>query len=238
MSNKDDYNADEWGNIGNSDKFNWSNEKLIKSSSQERVANKKRNKERVAAMSRDERQRMYGHSAEEKARQQQARLANPQFWKSMKAQWQQREESGKADEQRRIMAETKQKMRGAFVTPFGEFEYKCQFDDYIQNRFPDHKVSGDRGLSLLPHLYYYKNTGPAEAEYERVFYTPYGIALNNSRKYTWMSKKIIMQKAKDANDPNATNKYWEDWWSKMTKLDPENYYMREEPKREWLLEIN
>ena len=121
-------------------------------------------------------------------------------------------------------AEWNKKQFQPVITPFGEFE-KCgdvkkflDKSDYLEK----HKS--------MPHLYYKKSDGPGEVTYEKVWYTPYG--MSNSVKYHY-------DKARDFGCPHALKiNQHNNWMTKMLKKDPENYYTKEEPKREWLLENN
>jgi len=108
------------------------------------------------------------------------------------------------------------------VTPFGEYRTAADFDTQTDFIFTEKRKS-------LPHLYYYKKDGPGEIKYENVTYTPYGIG-NNRRK--------LMDAAIKAKDPGALSgsKDHNNWLKRMITLDPDNYYVKKEPKREWELE--
>lgn len=109
----------------------------------------------------------------------------------------------------------------AFVTPMGVFEGQIHFKQKTGLN-PRDKAK------LLPHLYYYEEDGPGEAKYERVYYTPYDY--HNGIRLMW-------EMAKEAGCKYALkNKHAKEWFHTMKKKDPENYYVKKEIKREWLLQ--
>jgi hypothetical protein len=55
------HDNDEWGNLGDSEKFLWNNTKLTNASKSVRAANKKRNQERVSKLSQEEKSAMASH---------------------------------------------------------------------------------------------------------------------------------------------------------------------------------
>ena len=123
----------------------------------------------------------------------------------------------KSTAQVKAMAESRM---SAFQTPFGVFNSLFEF----RSEHPDINIR-DR-FRLIPHLYYSIENGPGETTYENVFYTPYGC-------HKYLNKLYPIAVA--AGDPNTNVKHIKDWFYKMERNDPENYYRKTEPKREWEL---
>ena len=119
-------------------------------------------------------------------------------------------------------------------TPFGCFASAADFNE--QNLTTCNFVDN---MKMKPHLYYYIDIGPGDIKYEDVLYTPYGIfpKTNVGTQPNSGGKDKAFAKAKEQKDAMALkykDKYA--WWSRMCKLYPNKYYIKNEPKREWLLE--
>lgn len=117
------------------------------------------------------------------------------------------------------------------ITPYGKFESIAEFD----RQSPKGVWYSAKSLAL-PHLYYFEDKGPGKAKYEKVWYTPYGIATSGT--HNGNSLQDLIKKAKKVNDPNAQMKdvFACEWFQKMKRKDPDNYYMKKEVKKEWDLE--
>lgn len=117
----------------------------------------------------------------------------------------------------------------AVVTPYGEFD---SVGDYYEAN-PSSKVFGDL-CKIKPHLYYYKHTGPGPVLYEEVLYCPYGCL---PLRDTFIGGKQKLQKLCKQNGDELALKYKDfyAWFRKACKVDPDNYYVVKEPKREWAL---
>ena len=121
--------------------------------------------------------------------------------------------------------------RKPLVTPWGEFPSRKEFDEWIRNELTDIKINFQDKQQSLPHLYYYIEDGPGEVKFEDVKYTPYGCC---PPKHDYFSLKIIHKQACDAGDTEALkNKRGNEWFQKMSRRQPDNYYIKSEPKREW-----
>jgi len=105
-------------------------------------------------------------------------------------------------------------MRCNVMTPHGEFE---SYLDFEMNTDKTVTYIRDK-MRLLPHLYYLVDDGPGEAITETVWYTPYGCAPHNMKR--WMCRKEGTENFKQ-------------WFDKRSKEDPGNFYTKVEPKRDW-----
>jgi len=126
----------------------------------------------------------------------------------------------------RAQAIAHEKKKRPAICPFGRFESRKKMKLYfIENDLlgcPIQKMGG------MPHLYYYEDEGPGEPTYENVFYSPYGVTNN--------LMEIVRKAIAEGNEMFTKQKDSYHAFSKMCKIDPENYYKRKEIKREWLLE--
>ena len=113
--------------------------------------------------------------------------------------------------------------RKPVITPYGEYVSKSEF-------YKETNIAFDRKHQSMPHLYYFKEDGPGEVTYETVCYSPYGSAPNTT--HGW-NRKALFEKVKLSGDPHAQIKGAGEWWRKMMRKDQDNYYEKNEPKREW-----
>lgn len=113
--------------------------------------------------------------------------------------------------------------------PYGDFDCKQAFD--LSASAQKLKINGGDKMIELPHLYYYIEDGPGETIYQWVVYTPYGVGPKNAGRKSILAD--LFRLAKKAKDPYATSYSPAEWFSKMKRKDPKNYYEKWEPKREW-----
>lgn len=85
-----------------------------------------------------------------------------------------------------------------------------------------HNVFFGSKRDQMPHLYYYEEDGPGKPTYENVYYTPYGVFQT--------VKLATIEEKKHQKDLPVT------WFYIKKKKDPKNYYVKKEIRREWLLE--
>ena len=113
----------------------------------------------------------------------------------------------------------------AVVTPYGEYESLTAFEQETGWGFANK-------IKQMPHLYYYKDTGPGEIKFENVYYTPYCVYYNsvNAWELAKQNNDTYALKIKRSSDAYR-------WFNKHAKETPDLYYKRKEPKREWSLEI-
>lgn len=106
----------------------------------------------------------------------------------------------------------------AVVTYEGEFATTSDFEQTTGKPWTDVK-------KFFPHLYYFKEDGPGAPTYETVHYTPYGVGTNRKDCYRLA---------------RADGEQWAchyglgsipEYWTKVTKLYPKEYYSVKEPKR-------
>ena len=109
------------------------------------------------------------------------------------------------------------------VTPYGEYVSISEFERQTG-------VKLFRKYESMPHLYYYKEDGPGDVTYETVCYSPYGCAPITTGSW---NRKALFDKIKASGDPDAQIKGAGEWWRKMMRKDPDNYYEKKEIKREW-----
>ena len=109
----------------------------------------------------------------------------------------------------------------AIITPYGEFSSKKDADAAL-------KCKVQAKIKNFPHLYYYKEDGPGEIVYEKVYYTPHG--------YFNKMPSVIKMCADAGVETAKTAKCYYSWWAKMCRIYPDQYYVKTEPKREWNLE--
>lgn len=134
-----------------------------------------------------------------------------------------------------LSAKTKQNK--SVQTPFGLFESQKAFNKWADENkdiFFGVKVGYWGKSQAMPHLYYKVEKGPGKIKYENVYYTPYGIIGKNANT---PGLSEMMKKAAINREPCAVagGDSWE-WFQKMKRKDPDNYYVKKEPKREWSLE--
>lgn len=107
------------------------------------------------------------------------------------------------------------------VTPYGIFE---SFNETQRNIIG---IDLSKKIKELPHLYYYECVGPGQPTYEKVYNTPYGRSNKRSDVYKF---------AQLANEPNALKlKHKANWWNKMLKLNPIEYYITNDIAIDWSL---
>lgn len=136
-----------------------------------------------------------------------ARLQNPEFMKKLR--------------EANIIAGKKR--RKEIHTPFGIFDSLTAANKNMKKG----DVCGK--LKSHPHLYYYTSDGPGEPSYEKVYYTPAMVTTNRTAAHEAYC-------IASGNEVITTNQRAKDFWNKIIKIDPENYYTKKEVKREWLLE--
>ena len=140
-----------------------------------------------------------------------------------KKQW-----KGMSAEQRKNHAQrSKDGLRNAVAnpiqTPYGVFQTQSEFKEKTGWNY------GDK-CKMLPHLYYKIEDGPGEAPYENVWYSPWMTVGTRGRAKMYA-------KASELNFENFNNmKDKFSWWQKVCRLHPEDFYVINEPKREWNLE--
>ena len=109
------------------------------------------------------------------------------------------------------------------ITPYGRFESWADFVDFVElktNNRIDHTRLGE-----LPHIYYYENTGPAETLYETVHYSPWGVCRFRREVFR------LAEKQKDAFFLSRRDK--NKWWRYVCKHFPEQFYEKQEIKKDW-----
>jgi hypothetical protein len=111
------------------------------------------------------------------------------------------------------------------VTPEGTFDCIAEWKNLK-------KVKGNflNKTQQMPHLYYYEDEGPGETTYETVFYSP----MLTSRLRTPIFEKALECNYENINEYKPKSR--PNWWNKMKKLYPNEFYEKLEPKREWDLE--
>ena len=102
------------------------------------------------------------------------------------------------------------------VTPYGRYETISDFKN-------EHGINFFDKMRFTPNLYYYLDEGP-KTKIEKVYYAN-GYCHNTSRKLY----EVLQVKS------TATDRPWIRWFKKMMKEYPDQYYVKEEPKREWEL---
>lgn len=131
----------------------------------------------------------------------------------------------------KIMSKARRSGKGMreVVTPYGEFKTVVDFHDHVY-QLNKPKTDFYNKKKSIPHLYYYKDEGPGEPTYEKVFHSPYGKAGYNHRQ------RLIEKRAIQANDEvYLSYKCKNTWWGRMKYLHPEEYYETREIKKEWEL---
>lgn len=124
-------------------------------------------------------------------------------------------------------------------SPYGEFDSVASFKEDTGFTLADK-------IRLLPHLYYYKDTGPGKVKTQKVYYSPYGYYYKSTPLFEAACKagcEIALAKnthdtlgrPRTAKPVEAGNNPYS-WFAKMVIRDPDNYYTKIEPKREWSLE--
>lgn len=118
-------------------------------------------------------------------------------------------------------------------TPYGVFDSAAAFNEkgFTSCNFADN-------MRMKPHLFYYTENGPGNPTYEDVVYTPYGEFPkgNTGSKQNSGGKDRAFEAAKQAGNEFALkykDKYA--WWNKVSKLFPDQYYIKNEIKREWII---
>ena len=114
----------------------------------------------------------------------------------------------------KVQAQRAQKAWKAIITEYGEFE---NVKEYEKSRLSDPLRPGwsDR-KKQMPHLYYIKQDGPGKTTYEKVVYAD-GKQYQSVRQFTIDSGKGVY------------------WFQQMCKKYPDRYFIKTEPRREWLL---
>ena len=156
-------------------------------------------------------------SAQERAQQ----LAQDPQWKENNQRQLQRNNTDPEILARRYEAN---KVTWKSVTgPQGVFDKVSAFQSETGMNFNDKR-------RLLPHLYYYTADGPGEVKTEKVYYTPQG-------HYPSMLCAQEMDGTGFADYQHLVHKPHIKWFKGMMKKYPDQYYIKTEPKREWILEI-
>ena len=250
MSNKDDYNADEWGNIElpglNDDelfKKDWDKSQREKTKWQTSPNSKKRRENiRKGVVNRNKDpeywEKYYAAMKNKDLTQQSERLKEKHKDKKWQAKiieaaldsrknkeyW---EKYNAGIEKRNQNEEWKknvgQSAKLRFCKPVITPWGEFESATEFERQCPI-KIFFTSKMKQMPHLYYYKSEGPGEPTYEWVHYTPIG----------------VFKTSKNARDEHLVNNpnLPVTWWSIITKKDPENYYRHKEVRREWLLENN
>lgn len=117
--------------------------------------------------------------------------------------------------------EGSKQLRKPVHTPYGIFESKSE----AQKTGWDIGIDFGIKLKTHPHLYYYLEDGPGETTYEKVYYMDSGCG----NKLRPMHEKWC-----ELNNEKTYANY-NSWFKKMCKLYPNQFYVKTEPKREWLL---
>ncbi len=113
------------------------------------------------------------------------------------------------------------------ITPFGRFDTKGKFLDYVKQ----FNIDGVKRIKSMPHLYYFEDTGPGKPTTEKVYYSPYGvgpIAIPHI-------KKAINDGYVKIN-PNRLQNAASTVFRRLCKKYPNQYQIKKEIKREWSLE--
>lgn len=114
-----------------------------------------------------------------------------------------------------------EKAGNEFMSPKGKFDSFTLFKE-------QYNINPASLLQKLPHLFYKIEDGKGEEVYERLYNTPYGVAITFRH-----AKELAIQH----NDPSAIKmKNSEGWWLKMCYLYPKDYYCSFEIAVYWPLE--
>jgi hypothetical protein len=117
-------------------------------------------------------------------------------------------------------------------TPYGIFSCAAEFNEQglTKCNFADN-------MKIKPHLFYYTENGPGEPLYETVLYSPYGCLPKLDTNIG--GTKRLYQLALDAKDEFAMKyKDYGAWFRRVKRDWPDEYYEKQEIKREWALETN
>lgn len=116
--------------------------------------------------------------------------------------------------------EVRKELMKPMITPFGRF---ISFNN-AQRNIP---VDLSKKLKKLPHLYFYEDYGPGPVTYETVYNSPYGSSNKRSDVYNL---------CKNNNEINAIElSHKSNWWKKMIKIKPNEYFISIEIAKEWTL---
>lgn len=118
-------------------------------------------------------------------------------------------------------ARTRAVVGRSITTPYGVFDSIVAFAEATGLKPRDK-------LKLLPHLYYYTDTGPGEVKTEKVYYTPWGY--HNGCQWSY-NQALQANDASIGKCPKASV-----WFNKCAKKWPDRFYVLVETKREWALE--
>jgi len=113
--------------------------------------------------------------------------------------------------------------RIAICTPFGEFVSQAEFYRQTKTHFRDKQRE-------MPHLYYYKEKGPGEATYQKVYVTPLGEFRNKNNAFKAHENNLY-------TPANVTQKghawTYQNWWLRVTKDKGDLFYATQMVRREW-----
>jgi len=216
-----DWDENEWGNQGSNEHFSWSTQKLAsayqkhikgeawhKSSGQQNALKKRRKLEKT---------KEYQDKKKKVAQQ----TASDPKWKE-----QHNKQLNRMNTDPEILANRYEANKVTWVSvtsPQGVFDKVGDFAEATGMSFNDKK-------RLLPHLYYITNEGPGEAKTEKVYYTPSG----------YFPSMAMAQEADGREWENYEQLSFKPhikWFKGMMKKYPEEYYVKVEPKRDWILVI-
>ena len=115
-------------------------------------------------------------------------------------------------------------------SPFGTYASQKEFDAA--------KIIGARWIDrhqVMPHLYYYTDTGPGEVTYENVVNTPLGKWRSRGSGNAIGGVQLAFVTHVKNNDPLAVGlNDISNWWRKMKRDYPDQFFVSKEPKKEWL----
>ena len=151
------------------------------------------------------------------------RNADPEFKEKMKSVYAKRTAKGPSQKQLESAKQQGLNQRHKIQTPFGVYNGLLKTAESLGIAVG----SLQQKMKDMPHLYYDVDKGPGETTFEKVWYTPYG----ETNHY---NKRTIMRKA----GVTSISLSFVKWFAQKADVDPDNWYMRLEPRREWGLRPN
>jgi len=225
MSDFDDYNEDEWGNIGKPEDFQKTN-KQIAWSKEKREALRKAHSTRVKTPE------GIFESIKKCAKHYNMTNEGVKYRCKVREDWIILDKKEYQQAKSKTARETRLDRRPV-VTPFGEYSCKNDFESdttlFLLYRSFKHKCN------QMPHLYYYKEDGPGKPTFEMMFITPDGIENIAKAVYDKYFESYPTYTRGYNGQPERPDTNPIVWWRKVIKKFPEVFQYEKRERVEWNL---